>query len=146
MDGRQVEFEFESRYCQNSSLLHVVQTGSEPHPAYPIGTGGYFHWGRAAGARSWHSLPATAQVKNTWIYVYTSTPPYVFVELNTGTTLPLPSLRILWLKRDDLRRGWRKLYNDRLLNLYPSSIIRMIKSRGDEMGKACSTHRAEDGS
>jgi hypothetical protein len=30
----------ESRYCQEFSLLHVVQTGSGLHPvSYPIGTG-----------------------------------------------------------------------------------------------------------
>jgi hypothetical protein len=40
------ESEFESRYGQEFSLLHVVQTGSEAHPAsYPMGTGG-----KAAGA------------------------------------------------------------------------------------------------
>jgi hypothetical protein len=38
--------------------------------------------------------------------------------------------RILGLKRDEVRRGWRKLLNDELRNLYPSlSIIRMNKSR-----------------
>jgi hypothetical protein len=36
------------------SFLHVVQTGSEAHPAsYPIGTGGSFPGGKAAGAWSW---------------------------------------------------------------------------------------------
>jgi hypothetical protein len=36
------------------SLLHVVQTGSGAHPAsYPMGTGGSFPGGKAAGARSW---------------------------------------------------------------------------------------------
>jgi hypothetical protein len=32
-------------------LLHVVQTGSEAHPtSYPMGTGGSFPGGKAAGA------------------------------------------------------------------------------------------------
>jgi hypothetical protein len=35
--------EFESRYGQEFSLLHVVQTGSGVHPtSYPICTGGSF--------------------------------------------------------------------------------------------------------
>jgi hypothetical protein len=38
--------------------------------------------------------------------------------------------RIFEPKRDEVVRGWRKLYNDELHNLYSSpSIIRMIKSR-----------------
>jgi hypothetical protein len=38
--------EFESRWGQEFSLLHVVQTGSGVHPtSYPMGTGG-----KAAGA------------------------------------------------------------------------------------------------
>jgi hypothetical protein len=36
------------------SLRHSVQTGSEAHPAsYPMGTGGAFPGGEAAGAWSW---------------------------------------------------------------------------------------------
>jgi hypothetical protein len=42
--------EFESRYSQDFSLLHVVETGSEVHPtSYPMGTGGSFPGGKAAG-------------------------------------------------------------------------------------------------
>jgi hypothetical protein len=38
--------------------------------------------------------------------------------------------RIFGPKRDKATRGWRKLYNKELHNLYSSpSIIRMIKSR-----------------
>jgi hypothetical protein len=38
--------------------------------------------------------------------------------------------RIFGLKMDDVTRGWRKLYNEKLHNLYPSpNIIKMIKSR-----------------
>jgi hypothetical protein len=41
--------EFESRWGQEFSLLHVVQTGSGVHQtSYPMGTGG-----KAAGAWSW---------------------------------------------------------------------------------------------
>jgi hypothetical protein len=43
--------EFESHYSQEFSFLHVVQTGSGAHPAsYPMGTGGSFPGGEAAGA------------------------------------------------------------------------------------------------
>jgi hypothetical protein len=39
-------------------------------------------------------------------------------------------LRIFGRKGDEVRGGWRKLYNEELHNLYSSSsIIRMIKSR-----------------
>jgi hypothetical protein len=38
--------------------------------------------------------------------------------------------RILGLKRDGVTRGWRKVHNEELHNLYSSpSIIRKIKSR-----------------
>jgi hypothetical protein len=38
--------------------------------------------------------------------------------------------RIFGPKGDEVKRGWRKLHNEDLHNLYPSpSIIRMIKSR-----------------
>jgi hypothetical protein len=47
--------------------------------------------------------------------------------------------RIFGPKRDEVTRGWRKLHNEELYNLYSSpSIIRMIKE--DEMGRACSTN------
>jgi hypothetical protein len=39
-------------------------------------------------------------------------------------------LRIFGPKRNEMVRGWRKLHNEELHNLYPAvSIIRMIKSR-----------------
>jgi hypothetical protein len=45
------ESEFESRWGQIFSLLHIVQTESEAHPAsYPRGTGESFTEGKAAGA------------------------------------------------------------------------------------------------
>jgi hypothetical protein len=38
--------------------------------------------------------------------------------------------RIFGLKRDEVTRGWRKLHNEELQNLYSSpNIIRMIKLR-----------------
>jgi hypothetical protein len=46
--------EFESRWGQEFSLLHVVQTGFGVHlTSYPMGTGGSFLGGKAAGAWSW---------------------------------------------------------------------------------------------
>jgi hypothetical protein len=44
---------FESRYGQEFSLLHVVQTDSGAHPAsYSMSTGGSFPGRKAAGACS----------------------------------------------------------------------------------------------
>jgi hypothetical protein len=63
----------ESRYGQEFSLLHIVQTGSGVHPTfYPIYTGG-----KAAGREAEHSPPASAEIKKMWIY--TSTPTYAFI-------------------------------------------------------------------
>jgi hypothetical protein len=45
--------------------------------------------------------------------------------------------RIFGPKRDEVTGGWRKMHNEELHNLY-SLPIGMIK--GDEMGRACSTH------
>jgi hypothetical protein len=43
--------QFESRWGQEFFLLQIVQTGSEVHPtSYPMGTGGSFSGGKAAGA------------------------------------------------------------------------------------------------
>jgi hypothetical protein len=43
--------EFESRYGQEFSLLHLVQIGSRAHPAsYSMGSGVSFRVGKAAGA------------------------------------------------------------------------------------------------
>jgi hypothetical protein len=42
--------EFASRYGQEFSLLHVVQTSPGAHPtSYPMGTGGSFPGDKAAG-------------------------------------------------------------------------------------------------
>jgi hypothetical protein len=38
-------------------------------------------------------------------------------------------MRIFGYKRDEVRRGWWKLRNEKLHNLHSSSKIRMIKSR-----------------
>jgi hypothetical protein len=44
-----------------------------------------------------------------------------------------------------VRGDLRKLYNEELHNLYSSlSIIRMIKSRSNKMGRACSTNGEEE--
>jgi acyl-coenzyme A synthetase/AMP-(fatty) acid ligase len=49
--------------------------------------------------------------------------------------------RIFGTKRDEVTEGWKKLRNEELHNLYSSpSIIRMIKSKEDEMSKTCSTN------
>jgi hypothetical protein len=60
------------------NFLHVVQTGSEAHPAsYPMGTEGSFSGNKAAGAWNWPLTYNSAEVKKIW--VYTSTPPYAFM-------------------------------------------------------------------
>jgi hypothetical protein len=65
--------EFESRWGQEFSLLHVVQTDSEAHPtSYPMGTE-VNRPGRVAD----RSPLTSAEVKKTWVYL--STPPYVFI-------------------------------------------------------------------
>jgi hypothetical protein len=60
------------------SLLHVVQTGSGVNPtSYPMGTEGSFQGVKRPGNEADHSSPAIAEVKKIWIYI--STPPYVFM-------------------------------------------------------------------
>jgi hypothetical protein len=45
------ESQFESRYGQECSLLHAVQTGSGVHPtSFPMGTGVFSPGGKAAWA------------------------------------------------------------------------------------------------
>jgi hypothetical protein len=71
--------EFESRWGQEFSLLHIVQTGSAVHPtSYPMGTGGSFPGGKRPGREADHPPPTSVEVKKTW--VYTPTPPYAFTE------------------------------------------------------------------
>jgi hypothetical protein len=46
--------EYDLRWGQEFSHLHVVQTGSGAHPApYPMGNVGSFPGGKTAGASSW---------------------------------------------------------------------------------------------
>jgi hypothetical protein len=55
------ESKFESRYGQERSFLHVVQTGFGVHPAsYPMGTG-VKRGRREAG----HSPPSSAEILHT---------------------------------------------------------------------------------
>jgi hypothetical protein len=58
------ESEFESRYDQEFSLFHVIQTGSGAHPAsYPMGAGEFFPGVKRPGCEADHSSPANADVK-----------------------------------------------------------------------------------
>jgi hypothetical protein len=76
--GTATGYGLDDRLGQEFSLLNVVQTGSGAYPAsYPMGTGGFFPGGKAAGCEADHSPPTTAEVKKMWIY--TSTPPYAFM-------------------------------------------------------------------
>jgi hypothetical protein len=50
---------------QDFSLLHSIQTDSGAQPASsPMGTGGCFPGGKAAGREADHSPPFSAEVKN----------------------------------------------------------------------------------
>jgi hypothetical protein len=88
--------EFESRYGQESSLLHVVQTGSGVHPTfYPMDTGGSFPGVKRPGREADHLPPTSAEVKK--MLVYSSTPLYAFMTCiylvryrDNFTFLPLP--------------------------------------------------------
>jgi hypothetical protein len=54
--------------------------------------------------------------------------------------------RIFGLKRDEVMRGWRKLHNEELHDLYSSpSIIRIIKSRRMGVGRAFGANGVEGG-
>jgi hypothetical protein len=69
---------FESRWGKEFLFLHVVQTGSGAQSAsYPMWTGGYFPGVKRPRREANHSSPTSAEVKKTW--VYTCTPPYVFM-------------------------------------------------------------------
>jgi hypothetical protein len=73
-----MRLKFKSRWGQEFSLLYVVQTGSEAHPAsYPIVTGSTFPGVKRPAREADHSPPTSADVKKTW--VYTSTPTYIFM-------------------------------------------------------------------
>jgi hypothetical protein len=52
--------------------------------------------------------------------------------------------RIFGPERDEVTGEWRKLHNEELHDLYSSpSILRIIKSKEDEMGGPCSTNGGE---
>jgi hypothetical protein len=69
--------EFESLCGQEFLLLYIVQTGSGAHPiSYPMGTGGSFPGGKAAGAWSWPLTSISAEVKKKF---YSSAPQYAFM-------------------------------------------------------------------
>jgi hypothetical protein len=72
--------EFESRWGQEFSFLHVIQTGSGAPTQPPIeGVPGALSPGvKWQGREADHSPPTNAEVKKMWIY--TSTPPYVFMS------------------------------------------------------------------
>jgi hypothetical protein len=55
-------------------LVHIVQTGTGAHPAsYTMVTGDFSPGVKRPGRETDHSPPASAEVKNMWIY--TSIPP-----------------------------------------------------------------------
>jgi len=53
--------------------------------------------------------------------------------------------RIFGPKRDEVTGDWRKLHNEELSDLYCSpNIVRVIKSKKNEMGGACSAYGGEE--
>jgi hypothetical protein len=53
--------------------------------------------------------------------------------------------KIFGPKRDEVTGDWKKLHNEELHNLYSSpNIIRMIKVKENEMGRACSTNGGDE--
>jgi hypothetical protein len=70
--------EFDSRWGQEFSFLHVVQTCPEVHPtSYQTGTGSFFSGGKAAGCEADQSPPVSAEVNK--MCIYTFTPTYAFM-------------------------------------------------------------------
>jgi hypothetical protein len=62
LDDRGVEFE--SRYCQEFSLLHIVQTGCGAHPAsYQMGSGAFSPGVKRPEHEVDHSPPTIAEVR-----------------------------------------------------------------------------------
>ena len=54
-------------------------------------------------------------------------------------------LRIFGPKRDEVTGEWRKLHNEELNDLYCSpNIVLVIKSRKNEISRACSTYGGEE--
>jgi hypothetical protein len=67
------KFEF-----RNFLSSHSVYTGCGAHPAsYPMGTEVLSPRVKQPGREGDHSPPTSAEIKKTWLY--TSTPPYVFM-------------------------------------------------------------------
>jgi hypothetical protein len=68
----------EDRRVKEFSLLHVLQTGSGVHPtSYAMGTGAHYPGVKWLGREADHSPPASAEIKEMWIY--SLTPPYTFM-------------------------------------------------------------------
>jgi hypothetical protein len=109
----------------NFSLHHRVQNGSGAHPAsYPMDNRGSFPGVKRPGREADHSPPSSAEVKNAWSY--NSAPQYAFMA---WCLVKHRDNFTFYLKREELARGWRRLHNEELRNLYDSpDIIRIIQS------------------
>jgi hypothetical protein len=84
--GRQEGARLESRYPQEFSFSHVIQTSSVACPASSlISTGTFIMVVKWLQHEADHSLLTTVKVKKTWIY--TSTPPYA-AGCNASLILP----------------------------------------------------------
>jgi hypothetical protein len=73
-----LDFDLDFRLWQDFSPLHVIQTcfGTRPTP-YPLDIVGSFSLVKEAKREAVQPAPTRAEVMNAWIY--TDTPPYVFI-------------------------------------------------------------------
>jgi hypothetical protein len=71
------ELEFESRWCEEFSLLYMIQTSSGAYSvSYPV-LGALSLGIKWPGREADHLSPTSAEAKKTWIHAYT--PPYIFM-------------------------------------------------------------------
>jgi hypothetical protein len=118
--------EFESRWGQEFSLLHVVQTGSGVHLTYPMGTGGSFSGDKAAGAWSW---PLTSNQcrgqANIDLYIH-HTPswcdnfpsPYFMVYFTSVSGMTIQHVMVGWLSDE-----WMKWMHLEASDTWPSQDV-----------------------
>jgi hypothetical protein len=97
--------EFESRYGQDFSRLHVVQTGPRAQSAsHPVGTRGSSNGDKGIGVWSWPLISVQCRSEKCW--GYTSAVPclqgIVLNYLSTWTNLPLPFTYEGWMPFDQV--------------------------------------------
>jgi hypothetical protein len=89
--------EFKSWQGQECSPLQVIQTSSEVHPtSYTVGNWRFFPREVKRPGRETDHSPPSAEVKKMWIYI--STPPYIFMANFTFLPLPVSTFSLTLLK------------------------------------------------